>query len=97
MRQTVRTTLLTDIGATQASLPGLQMLDRVNQALRQQYSGVLGPEVIRELGQAVVARKTAIGNEIADDIVGQIAQSSEGADGFAGRLQALGITVVDVR
>jgi len=83
MRQTVKATLLTDIGTTQASLPGLQTLDRVNQALRQQYSGVLGPEVIRELDRAVVARKTAIGNEITDDIVGQIAQSSKGADGFA--------------
>jgi hypothetical protein len=83
MADAVQQALMAEIGAVPASVPGLQVLERFGQAMRQQYAGVLGIERVRALDQGIVARRTAIGTEMTAAMTGELRQVTAGPDGFA--------------
>jgi hypothetical protein len=83
MRDAVQQGLIAEIGTVPASLPGLQALERFGQAVRQSYAAALGPERVRALDQAMLARRTAIGGEMTAAMTDELGRVADGPDAFA--------------
>ncbi len=83
MRGSVRDALVTDMEKMPATAQGLAALAQAGSALRQTYGAALGSDNLATVEKAIVARREAIGEEIAAILVKQIGESSEGFDAFA--------------
>ncbi|MFN4087742.1 MAG: hypothetical protein ACK4QW_01700 [Alphaproteobacteria bacterium] len=83
MRATVRDALVAQIGATPATVPGLQTLARMAGTYRNEFGGALGPDDLTLVGRAIDARQTAAGGELAGIIVDEIGGMPEGEAAFA--------------
>lgn len=82
LRPAARDALIAEINATQASIPGLGMLDRISTAVRNEPAGVFGQTDQEAIAKAITERRAGIGGAIANELVQEISTTPEAPEGF---------------
>src|SRR5690606_29634790 len=81
-RGAVRARIEGDIAGVPASMQGLDALAAMRNALARDYATVFPPADMTALTQALAARETAIGTDIADAVVADIEAAPDGMPAF---------------